>query len=186
MKYIHYNIHGSALICCYVLSFDWINTLQPRQDDRHFTDDIFKLFFLKEDVWIYLNISLKCVSRAPVHNIPSLVEIMTWRLPGDKPLSQPMMVSLLTPICVTRPHWVNAIHGAPFCTAVSLQLIPVRSGISCHQAYVSANKPPLRYLRPRCELFCSVCVTIDEMFRWFNSVCLWWCYCSYLSCIVFR
>ena len=32
---------------------------------------------------------------------------MAWRRPGDKPLSEPMMVSLLTHICVTRPQWVN-------------------------------------------------------------------------------
>ena len=30
---------------------------------------------------------------------------MAWRWPGDKPLSDPMMVSLLTHICVTRPQW---------------------------------------------------------------------------------
>ena len=28
-------------------------------------------------------------------------------LPCDKPLSEPMVVSLLTYMCVTRPHWVN-------------------------------------------------------------------------------
>ena len=32
---------------------------------------------------------------------------MAWRRPGDKPLSEPMMVSLSTHICVTRPQWVN-------------------------------------------------------------------------------
>ena len=36
-----------------------------------------------------------------------LVQIMAWRRSGDKPLSEPMMVSLLTHICVTRPQWVN-------------------------------------------------------------------------------
>ena len=30
-----------------------------------------------------------------------------WRGPGDKPLSEPMMVSLTTHICVTRPQWVD-------------------------------------------------------------------------------
>ena len=29
---------------------------------------------------------------------------MAWRRPGDKPLSEPMMVSLLKHICVTRPQ----------------------------------------------------------------------------------
>ena len=32
---------------------------------------------------------------------------MAWRRPGDKSLSELMMVSLLTHICVTRPQWVN-------------------------------------------------------------------------------
>ena len=32
---------------------------------------------------------------------------MAWRRPGDKPLSEPMMVSLPMHICVTRPQWVN-------------------------------------------------------------------------------
>ena len=32
---------------------------------------------------------------------------MAWRRPRDKPLSEPMMVSLLTHICVTRPQWVK-------------------------------------------------------------------------------
>ena len=32
---------------------------------------------------------------------------MAWRRPGDKPLSEPMMICLLTHICVTRPQWVN-------------------------------------------------------------------------------
>ena len=32
---------------------------------------------------------------------------MAWRRPGDMPLSELMMVSLLTHICVTRPQWVK-------------------------------------------------------------------------------
>ena len=34
---------------------------------------------------------------------------MAWRRPGDKPLSEPVMVSLMTHICVTRPQWVNNV-----------------------------------------------------------------------------
>ena len=40
-------------------------------------------------------------------NIPVLVQIMAWRRPGDKPLSEPMMVKLMTHICATRPQWVK-------------------------------------------------------------------------------
>ena len=45
--------------------------------------------------------------KGPINNIPALVQIMAWRCPGDKPLSETMMVSLPTHICVTRPQWVN-------------------------------------------------------------------------------
>ena len=84
-----------------------LNTLRPRQNGRHFADDIFKCIFFNENVWIPIKISLKFVPKGPINNIPSLVQIMAWRRPGDKPLSEPMMVSLLTHICVTRPQWVN-------------------------------------------------------------------------------
>ena len=83
------------------------NTLRPRQNGRHFPDDIFKWIFLNENIWISIDISLKFVSKDPINNIPTLVQVMAWRRPGDKPLSEPMMVRLPMHICVTRPQWVN-------------------------------------------------------------------------------
>ena len=88
-------------------SFSTFNTLRPRQNGRHFADDTFKRIFLNENVRISITISLKFVSGGPINNIPALVQIMAWCRPGDKPLSEPMMVSSLTHICVTRPQWVN-------------------------------------------------------------------------------
>ena len=84
-----------------------LNTLRQRQNGRHFADDIFKRIFLNGKIWISINISLRFVPRGPMDNIPALVQIMAWRRPGDKPLSGPMMVSLLTHICDTRPQWVK-------------------------------------------------------------------------------
>ena len=43
----------------------------------------------------------------PINNIPTLIQVIAWRRPGDKPLSEPMMVRLPTHMCVTRPQWVN-------------------------------------------------------------------------------
>ena len=37
------------------------NTLRPRQNGRHFADDIFKCIFLIENIWIPIKISLKFV-----------------------------------------------------------------------------------------------------------------------------
>ena len=87
------------------------NTLRPRQNGCHFPDDIFKCIFLNENVWIPTKISMKFVPKGSINNIPALVQIMAWCRPGDKPLSEPMMVSLTTHICVTRSQWVNKKHA---------------------------------------------------------------------------
>ena len=82
-------------------------SLRPRPNRRHFADGIFKCIFENENEWISPRISLKFVPKVRINNIPASVQIMVWRRPGDKPLSEPMMVSLLTHICVTRQltHW---------------------------------------------------------------------------------
>ena len=43
---------------------------------------------------ISIKISLKFVSKGPINNIAALVQMqgMAWRRPGDKPLSEPMLV----------------------------------------------------------------------------------------------
>ena len=86
-----------------------VNTLRPRQNGRHFPDDIFKCTFLNENISISIKISIKFVSKGPINNIPTLVQIMACHRPGDKPLSEQMMVSLLAHICVTQPQWVNVV-----------------------------------------------------------------------------
>ena len=84
-----------------------VNTLRPRQNGRHFADDIFARIFFNENVWISIKISLKFVLKGPINKIPALVQVMAWRRPGDKPLSEPILISSLTHICVTRPQWVK-------------------------------------------------------------------------------
>ena len=59
-------------------------------------------------VWILLlKISLKFVAKLRIDNIQALIQIMAWRRPGEKPLSEPMLVSSLTHICITQPQWVK-------------------------------------------------------------------------------
>ena len=72
-------------------------------------DDFFKCILLYENVRILLKTSWKFVLMVSINNIPVLLQIMAWRRPGDKPLSEPMMVNLLTYICVIRLQWVNYI-----------------------------------------------------------------------------
>ena len=110
-----------------------LNSLRPRRNRRHFADDIFKCILLNENEWISLRISLKFVPKVRINNIPSLVQIMAWRWPGDKPLSELMVVSLLTHICVTRPQWVN-ISIRYF----GLSLIPLLV-LGCHWIWNTAE-----------------------------------------------
>ena len=84
-----------------------VNMLKPRQNDRHFPDDISKCIFFNENVWIAMNIQLKFVPKGPVNNIPVLVQWMVWHRPGNKPLSEPMMLRLSMHICIIQPRWVN-------------------------------------------------------------------------------
>ena len=86
--------------------YSHVNTLRPRQNGRHFADDILKCIFLNENVWIPIKIAMEFVPKGSINNIPVLVQIMAWRRPGDKPLSEPMMLSLTRHICVTWPQWV--------------------------------------------------------------------------------
>ena len=113
-----------------------VNTFRPRQNGRHFAAAIFQIF-LYENTSISINISLKSVPRGPVNNIAALVQIMAWRRPGDKPLSETMMIILLTHICVTRPQWVKYLHHltAEFfhCPSTSEVTLKDHVNIDCYQ-----------------------------------------------------
>ena len=107
--FLLYYFWDSQHHCCNMSIFSSINTLRPRQNGRHFADDIFKRIVLNETCRISIKISLKFVPKGPINNIPALVQIMAWRRPGDKPLSEPMVVSLPTHMCITRPQWIKII-----------------------------------------------------------------------------
>ena len=122
-----------------------LNTLRPIQNCCNFADGIFKYIFLNINVWISLKFSLKFVPKVRINNILAMVQIMAWRWPGDKPLSEPMMFSLLTHICVTRPQWLNpwssgnkwrhTQHCGCSCpgakTSVSTVLIKISTELDC-------------------------------------------------------
>ena len=111
--YIWYN----SIKPCWIIH---INTLRMRQNGRHFAHNIFKRILLNENVWIRIKNSLKFVPQGPINNIPALVQTMAWSRPGDKPLSEPMLVSLPMYICVTRPQWVNTLRPKHYITSVHL------------------------------------------------------------------
>ena len=83
------------------------SSLNTRQDGRHFPDDIFKYILLNENMRLSIKTSLKFAPKGPIDNILTLAHMMVWSRPGDNPLSEPVMVSLLTQKRAIRPHWVN-------------------------------------------------------------------------------
>ena len=81
-----------------------------------------------------MKISLKFIPKGPINNIPVSVQIMAWRRPGDKPLSEPMMIILLMHICITQPRLVKALLTATdYYHKIPLESIWV-TGALCNEA----------------------------------------------------
>ena len=74
------------------------NALKPRQNGRNYEGDIIKCIFLNENILISINGSLHFVPNVQINNIPALIQIMAWRRQGDKPLSETIMINVLTHI----------------------------------------------------------------------------------------
>ena len=53
------------------------------------------MHFLEGKCVNFSKIPLKFVPKVRINSIPALVQIMAWCRPDNKPLSEPMMVSLL-------------------------------------------------------------------------------------------
>ena len=90
------------------------NTFRPTQDDRLFQtfSNAFSFFLLRFH---------KFFLKVWIHNIPELVQIMAWWRSGNKPLSEPTMISLLMHICVNWPRWVNGM-----CNGINRGIYPER------------------------------------------------------------
>ena len=129
-----------------------INTLRLRQNGRLFADDTFKCIFLNENTRISIKISLKFVLKGLTNNIPVLVLIMACCRPGDKPLSELMMVRSLTHICVTRPQWVKEINFNLYAMEWMWFLFPmdihIRNLLSQERRQICSNPvgPPVPFL----------------------------------------
>ena len=71
-----------------------VNSLRPRQNGRHFADNIFKCIFSNENVRISIQISRQFVPRGQIYSNPTLVQIMNlwwlvyWRIYASLGLSE--------------------------------------------------------------------------------------------------
>ena len=118
-----------------------INTLRPRQNGRRFENTFSNVFsWMKKCIFF---ISLKFVHKGPLNNIPAFIQMMAWCLSGGKPLSEPMMVSLLTHVCVTFPLWVNRLH--PELSSANVYHIQTLLGHWCQWSEHTKDKKATRY-----------------------------------------
>ena len=129
-----YQLCISRCLHCKVIDL-LFNTLRPRQNARHLPDDIFKCTFLNENVWISLKILLEFVPKVPINNIPALVLI-----------SEPMVVSLPTHICVTRPQWVNRFLNGLYYAKTNRRIAIDRTG----KAWIALSSRSFQYRQWPC------------------------------------
>ena len=89
---------------------------------------------------------------------------MAWRWPGDKPLSESMMGSLLTHVCVARPQWVDVI--VPNCIKVSagglkMSIFYFYNTLPAREDEPTSNKRTNGFPTPQSHssIFCVIIVT---------------------------
>ena len=102
-KYGSYMLHATTFSEVKEL-FDLIKfrPLRPKQNVRHFPDDILKWIFMNENVWIFIYNFIGVCSQVPNQQYSSLFR------PGDRQFSKQMMARSPTNICVTQPQWGKA------------------------------------------------------------------------------
>ena len=97
------NLLGYLITSIFTLEIQYlthgINTLRLRQNGSHLAHNTFKWIYFNKNIWIVNTISLKFVPMSPINNKSSLVQVMTWRLTGNKPLSEPTV--LYWCMCIT-------------------------------------------------------------------------------------
>ena len=69
--------------------------LRQGQNGCHLTDEIFKCIFCNEKIQSWIKVLWSFCPRDPINYNPALVQIMAWRRPGDKPLSQTIVINIL-------------------------------------------------------------------------------------------
>ena len=100
---------------------------------------------------------------------------MAWSRISEKPLSDPMMVNLLTHICVTRPQWVNTCPFPDFHCGLNIPPLKIGLGrfITSHKAWLLQFEYTLNWLTYFVLLF-----PIDAILTLSNHTCYhlssWW------------
>ena len=98
----------SSLMLICITWTPWVNSSPLDKMAADLADDIFKCIFMNEKFCSFIRISLKFVPKGPINNIPAFVQIMALHLPGNKPLSEPMMTQCIDSY---MRHWGRWVKG---------------------------------------------------------------------------
>ena len=138
--------------------------------------------WMKMHEWISLKISLKLVPKGPINNIPALVQVMAWRRPGEKPLTEPMVVKLQTlglNELITN-HYHQVLNGCPQWTQITASKGTVTLNITkphiAHSVGISPQKIYSKYFTNICKYAVKfindlASTTVDIRMSYYTA---WW------------
>ena len=115
----------------------------------------FKCIFLNENGWFSPTISPNFVPDARFNNIREWVQTMAWHRPDETPLYEPMVVSLLTNICVTRPQWDSGIYFSKPFTITCRAKLPNHVHIVSRCRVCSMHISGTRVSTSACTFYCT-------------------------------
>ena len=98
-----------------------LNKLRPRQNGRHFANDILQYIMLNEKYPLSIEIILRFVPRGIIDNRAVLVQTMAWHRSGDKPLSEPMASSPMHKFA-TQPRRLQYYYNDVMISAMVSQI----------------------------------------------------------------
>ena len=98
---------------------------------------IFKCIFSNEKIWILIKNSLKFVPRCCNNKITALYQIKARHEPENNPLSEPVIVNLLTRLCITQ--WVNVLSHVNQCMYIDI-LRPQQMATKFWKAYLNSKE----------------------------------------------
>ena len=121
------------------------NTMRPRQNGCHFPDDSFKWIFSYKKNDLRYNFYWSLFPRIQLTIFHHCFRYLAWHRTCAKPMSEPMMVSLLTHICAIRSQWVK--HDNRTNTWKILFLVnPVAINLDLNMIFVNSNVTKLPYI----------------------------------------
>ena len=158
------------------------SSLRPRQNGRHFPDDIFKCKFVNKNTWISIKISLKSVPKDPINNIPALVQIVVGVGPASSHYLNQWWPSYLMLLNSIHIHlWIKVLSVSRSYNFMNPQPALNTVPKSYHQSHVY-NTLPFYYSKILYEFTCihdTISLCSSHNYPWstwaFSKLhqCLW-------------